>query len=43
MAAHSFVADKMSKVPADVTNAIRNNTETDDPKLKALSVLVSKW
>lgn len=38
MAAHSFVADKMSKVPVDVTDAIRNNTEIPDSKLKALSV-----
>ena len=38
MAAHSFVADKMSKVPVEVTDAIRNNTEIPDPKLKALSV-----
>jgi uncharacterized peroxidase-related enzyme len=38
MAAHSFVADKMSKVPVEVTEAIRNNTEIVDSKLKALSV-----
>jgi len=38
MAAHSFVADKMSKVPTKVTNAIRNNTEVPDVKLKALSI-----
>jgi uncharacterized peroxidase-related enzyme len=37
MAAHSFVADKMSKVPEEVTDAIRNNTEVPDAKLKALS------
>lgn len=37
MAAHSFIADKMSNVPVDVTNAIRNNTEIGDSKLKALS------
>ncbi|MFT7033231.1 MAG: putative peroxidase-related enzyme [Cyclobacteriaceae bacterium] len=37
MAAHSFVADKMSKVPTEVTDAIRNNTEVPDAKLRALS------
>jgi uncharacterized peroxidase-related enzyme len=37
MAAHSFVADKMSHLPEAITNAIRNNTEISDPKLKALS------
>lgn len=37
MAAHSFVADKMSKVPTEVTDAIRNNTEITDSKYKALS------
>lgn len=36
MAAHSFVADKMSKVPTEVTNAIRNNTEIEDAKYNAL-------
>ena len=34
---HSFVADKMSKVPTEVTDAIRNDTEVPDSKLKALS------
>jgi uncharacterized peroxidase-related enzyme len=37
MAAHSFVADKMSKVPTEVTDAIRNNTEIEDTKYSALS------
>lgn len=37
MAAHSFVADKMSKVPTEITNAIRNNTEIENAKYKALS------
>lgn len=37
MAAHSFVADKMSKVPTEVTDAIRNNTEIEDAKYRALS------
>ncbi|WP_241507195.1 carboxymuconolactone decarboxylase family protein [Aquimarina sediminis] len=38
MAAHSFVGDKMTNVPTEVTDAIRNNTEIPDQKLKALSV-----
>ncbi len=37
MAAHSFVGDNMTKVPTDITNAIRNNTEIQDEKFKALS------
>lgn len=37
MGAHSFVADKMSKVPEEVTNAIRNGEEIPDTKLAALS------
>jgi uncharacterized peroxidase-related enzyme len=37
MGAHSFVADKMSKVPEKVTNAIRNGEEIPDAKLAALS------
>lgn len=37
LAAHSFIADKMSKVPTEVTDAIRNNTEVPDAKLGALS------
>jgi uncharacterized peroxidase-related enzyme len=37
MSAHSFVADKMSKVPTNVTDAIRNNTEIEDEKYNALS------
>ncbi|GAC1310250.1 MAG: carboxymuconolactone decarboxylase family protein [Mucilaginibacter sp.] len=39
MAAHSFIADKMSKVPADVTHAIREGKQIPDPKLAALSKL----
>ena len=39
MAAHSFVADNMSKVPTDITDAIRNNTPIPDPKLAVLSQL----
>lgn len=37
MAAHSFVADKMSKVPIQITEAIRNGTEIEEQKLGALS------
>lgn len=37
MAAHSFVADKMSKVPAEVTDAIRDGRPIPDPKLAALA------
>jgi uncharacterized peroxidase-related enzyme len=39
MAAHSFIADKMSKVPETITNAIRDNTIIEDTKLAALSKL----
>ncbi len=38
MAAHSFVGDKMTNVPAEVTDAIRNNTEIEDAKFRALSL-----
>lgn len=38
MAAHSFVADNMTHVPIEVTDAIRNNSEIPDAKLKALSL-----
>ena len=38
MAAHSFVGDVMTKVPIEVTDAIRNNSEIPDEKLKALSI-----
>jgi len=37
MAAHSVIADRMSKLPSEVTDAIRNNTEIPDEKLKVLS------
>lgn len=37
MAAHSFVADKMSNVPVAVTDAIRNDTEIPDERLSALA------
>jgi len=36
MAAHSFVADNMSKVPTDVTDAIRSDNPIEDKKLSAL-------
>ncbi|HEX9512537.1 MAG TPA: carboxymuconolactone decarboxylase family protein [Puia sp.] len=38
MAAHSVIADKMSKLPIVVTDAIRNDGEISDEKLKELSV-----
>lgn len=38
VAAHSFVGDNMTNVPKEVTDAIRNNTEVPDIKLKALSL-----
>jgi len=37
MAAHNLIADRMSKLPKEITNAIRNNTEIVDEKLRALS------
>lgn len=37
MAAHSFVADNMSKVPLSVTNAIRDDAPIVDAKLAALN------
>lgn len=39
VAAHSFIADKMSKVPEDITDAIRHGIEISDAKLAALSTL----
>lgn len=36
VAAHSFVADKMSKVPPEVTDAIRDGRAISDPRLEAL-------
>lgn len=38
VAAHSFVADMMSKVPADVTEAIRTDQPIADARLQALRV-----
>ncbi len=37
MAAHSLLADQMSKVPPQVTEAIREGRQIPDPKLAALS------
>ena len=39
MAAHSFVGDMMTKVPTEVTNAIRDGKQIPDVKLAALSTL----
>lgn len=39
MAAHSFVGDMMTKVPAEVTEAIRKGQQIPDVKLSALSKL----
>jgi len=39
MAAHSFVGDMMTKVPAEITNAIREGKQIPDLKLAALSKL----
>ncbi|WP_373549352.1 carboxymuconolactone decarboxylase family protein [Haliscomenobacter sp.] len=41
MAAHSMLADMISKVPVEVTNAIRDGKIIPDPKLKALSDFTS--
>jgi uncharacterized peroxidase-related enzyme len=37
MAAHSFLADVQSKVPAEVTEALRKGTHIPDARLQALS------
>lgn len=37
VAAHSLIADAFSKVPTEVTDAIRNGTDIPDARLKALS------
>ena len=42
MAAHSTLADKMSKVPPEVTEAIREGREIPDPKLAALSAFTER-
>jgi len=41
MGAHSLIADVMSKVPVEVTEAIRNDTEIPDTKLRALAQFTS--
>jgi len=40
MGAHSMIADKMSGVPADVLQAIREQKNIPDPKLAALDTFV---
>ncbi|MCI0563080.1 MAG: carboxymuconolactone decarboxylase family protein, partial [Nitrososphaera sp.] len=42
VAAHSMIADRMSKVPPKVTEAIRNGKEIPDLKLGALSTFTDK-
>jgi uncharacterized peroxidase-related enzyme len=42
VAAHSFVADAMSKVPVAVTDAIREGRPIEDPKLAALAAFTAK-
>lgn len=37
IAAHSFIADMVSKVPPEVTEAIRDSRAVADPRLAALS------
>lgn len=41
VAAHSFVADAVTKVPAEITNAIRSDTPIPNPKLEALRRLTA--
>lgn len=41
-AAHSFIADKMSKVPTEITDAIRSGEELPDAKLNALSIFTKQ-
>lgn len=40
VAAHSFLADNVSNVPIEVTDAIRDGHEIPDDKLRSLSVFV---
>lgn len=42
MAAHSFVADKLSGVPAPITDAIRDGRTIPDAKLAALAAFTEK-
>ena len=39
--AHSMIADKVSKVPADVLSALRSGSSIADPKLAALGTFTS--
>ncbi|MDQ6982442.1 MAG: carboxymuconolactone decarboxylase family protein [Mariprofundus sp.] len=41
VAAHSMLADSVSKVPGEVTDAIRDGREISDPKLAALSLFTA--
>ncbi|TAM59446.1 MAG: carboxymuconolactone decarboxylase family protein [Rhodanobacter sp.] len=41
MAAHSMIAEKVSKVPADVLDALRSSASITDPRLAALSTFTS--
>jgi len=41
MAAHSMIAEKVSKVPADVLDALRSSASIADPRLAALSTFTS--
>ena len=40
-AAHSMIAEKMSKVPADVLRALRSGASIANPRLAALSTFTS--
>ena len=42
VAAHSMVADQMSKVPVEITNAIRDGKPLPDAKLAVLSTFTQK-
>jgi uncharacterized peroxidase-related enzyme len=42
VAAHSFVADKMSGVPTEITDAIRDGRQIPDGKLAALAAFTEK-
>lgn len=41
MAAHSMIAEKVSRVPADVLGALRSGASIADPRLAALSIFTS--
>ncbi|WP_264858380.1 carboxymuconolactone decarboxylase family protein [Burkholderia cenocepacia] len=42
VAAHSMIAEKVSKVPPQALQAIREGTAIDDPKLRALADFVKE-